>query len=69
MSRILNRRKFIKKTGIITAGSVLLSKAGFAEKIFNLTNNTSILNIEPLSLPWKTQDPFIKCYGVKIFPI
>jgi hypothetical protein len=34
-----------------------------------LTNNTSILNIEPLSLPWKTQDPFIFCsYHFDLFP-
>jgi len=26
-----------------------------------MTKNTAILKIEPLSLPWKTQDPFIFC--------
>ncbi len=34
-----------------------------------MANNTLILNIEPLSLPWKTQDPFIFCsYHLDMFP-
>ena len=32
-------------------------------------NNTAILNILPLSMPWKTQDPFIFCaYHHDIYP-
>lgn len=34
-----------------------------------MTDNTSILNIQPLSLPWKTQDPFIFCsYHYDLYP-
>ena len=61
MKNNFNRRKFIKKTSIITAGSLLMSKTGLAKKIINMNNNTPILKKEPLSLPWKTQDPFIFC--------
>lgn len=69
MNSIFNRRKFIKKTSIITTGSLLLSKIGLAKKIINMSNNTPILKIEPLSLPWKTQDPFIFCsYHNDLFP-
>ena len=69
MVAINSRRKFIKKTGIITAGSFLLSKFGFAKKLFNMENDKSIKNIEPLSLPWKTQDPFIFCsYHYDLYP-
>ena len=69
MSSNFNRRKFIKKTGIITAGSLLVSKTGFAKKLVKMNNNTPILKTEPLSLPWKTQDPFIFCsYHNDLFP-
>lgn len=63
------RRRFIKKTGILTAGSVLFSKTGFAKTIIEMTSNTAIKNIEPLRLPWKTQDPFIFCsYHLDKYP-
>lgn len=69
MKKDINRRKFIKKTGIITAGSLLLSKTGIANKIINMDTKTPILATEPLSLPWKTQDPFIFCsYHSDLFP-
>ncbi len=69
MKKDFNRRKFIKKTGVLTAGSLLLSKTGIANKIINMNTNTPILKTEPLSLPWKTQDPFIFCsYHSDHFP-
>ena len=64
-----NRRKFIKRTVILTAGSVLFSKLGFAKKIINMNDNSPIQKIKPLSLPWETQDPFIFCsYHLDKFP-
>jgi redox-sensitive bicupin YhaK (pirin superfamily) len=57
----LTRRKFVERTGIITAASFLLSKIGFAKKIIDMNTNTPVLKIESLTLPWKTQDPFIFC--------
>lgn len=69
MTNIFNRRSFIKKTGILTAGSVILSKTGFANKLLNMNTNTPIIKTEPLSLPWKTQDPFIFCsYHFDMYP-
>ncbi len=69
MKKDFNRRKFIKKTGIATAGSLLLSKTGIANKIIKMDTNSPILKTEPLSLPWKTQDPFIFCsYHSDLFP-
>jgi len=69
MNKLFNRRKFIVKTGIITAGTVLLSKTGFAKKIIDMSTNTPIIKTEPLSLPWKTQDPFIFCsYHLDMYP-
>ncbi len=69
MKSRLNRRELIRKTGILTAGSILLSKIGFAKKIIAMSTNTPILRIESLSLPWKTQDPFIFCsYHFDMYP-
>lgn len=69
MYKIFNRRRFIKKSGIITIGFILSAKIGFAKKIFDMSKNTPIKNIEPLSLPWKTQDPFIFCsYHSDMYP-
>lgn len=69
MKKIFNRRRFIKKTGIITVGSVLFAKMGFTQKILDMNKNAAIKNIEPLSLPWKTQDPFIFCsYHYDMYP-
>ena len=69
MNGIFNRRKFVKKTGIITTGFILLTKTGIAKYILNMTNNTPILNIKPLTLPWETQDPFIFCsYHFDLYP-
>lgn len=66
---IYNRRKFIKNIGIATVGSILLPQLGLAKKIEDMTNNNPIIKIEPLSLPWKTQDPFIFCsYHYDMFP-
>jgi len=34
-----------------------------------MASNAAIFNIESLSLPWKTQDPFIFCtYHLDMFP-
>jgi len=69
MNKTNSRRKFIRRTGILTAVSVLFSKTGIAKKIIDMTSNTPILKIEALSLPWKTQDPFIFCsYHLDKFP-
>jgi redox-sensitive bicupin YhaK (pirin superfamily) len=70
MKRSLDRRKFIKKTGLISAGSILLSKIGFAKNIIDMTNNNSpILKTKPLRIPWETQDPFIFCsYHNDLYP-
>ena len=64
-----NRRKFIKKTGLLTAGFILFSKLSFAKKIINMNDNSPIQKIKSLSLPWETQDPFIFCsYHLDSFP-
>ena len=69
MKKKENRRQFIQKTGIATAGSVLFSKAGFANNVISMSTHTPIRKIEPLSLPWKTQDPFIFCsYHLDKYP-
>lgn len=56
-----DRRLFIKKTGHFVLGSILLTEFGLAQKMIEMMDNTAILNIKPLSLPWQTQDPFIFC--------
>lgn len=69
MSNNINRRRFIKTTSVATAGSFLITKTVIAKKIINMNNKTSITKTEPLSLPWKTQDPFIFCsYHNDLFP-
>ncbi|MCF8370420.1 MAG: pirin family protein [Bacteroidales bacterium] len=61
MTSKLSRRKFINKTGLVTAGSVIMSQTGIAKKLLEMTNNSPILRIKPLSSPWETQYPFIFC--------
>jgi redox-sensitive bicupin YhaK (pirin superfamily) len=69
MNKIVNRRRFIKKTGILTAVSVLFSKIGFAKTMIEMTENTAIKKIRPLRLPWETRDPFIFCsYHLDKYP-
>lgn len=69
MNKNIDRRKFVINAGIITLGSILLSKIGLAKRIVDMTDKPLILNIEPLRLPWKTQDPFIFCsYHLDDFP-
>jgi len=69
MKKIFNRRKFLSKAGIISTGTLLLSKIGMAANIFEMRYNSPIKNIEALNLPWKTQDPFIFCsYHYDLYP-
>lgn len=64
-----SRRNFIKKTGTVGAGSLLLNKIGLAKNIFDMNNQSPIIKKEVLSLPWKTQDPFIFCaYHLDKYP-
>lgn len=60
MTKKDNRRSFLTKAGIISAGTLAASKISFAKRITDMIH-PSILNIESLSSPWKTQDPFIFC--------
>ncbi len=69
MNKIFSRRKFIKKTGLLTVGSIFFAKIVFAKKRIEMTSITPIKKVEPLSLPWKTQDPFIFCsYHLDKYP-
>lgn len=64
-----SRRNFIKKTGTIGVGSLLLGKLSLAKNIINMNHQSPILKKEALSLPWKTQDPFIFCaYHLDKYP-
>jgi redox-sensitive bicupin YhaK (pirin superfamily) len=68
-AKMNSRRKFIKRTGILSAISVLFSKTGIEKKIIDMNDNSPIKKIKPLSLPWETQDPFIFCsYHLDKFP-
>jgi len=67
MSNKVDRRKFIKTTGILSLGVLVLSKIGFGKDM--KTKENPVLNTENLSSPWQTQDPFIFCaYHLDAYP-
>jgi redox-sensitive bicupin YhaK (pirin superfamily) len=54
-----SRRKFVKNASLLLTGAVIAEKNALINTI--IMTKKSIKKIAPLTLPWKTQDPFIFC--------